>query len=355
MASGCSSAATRPQSGAPCARRRGCARGRQLDPIAGYNASGQPRFSAELLTEPATRRVAYERERRATPRAGRVCDLARTPPNPDDTARIAGARPGQPGGLSVRPATVHSTSTNVAPSRRFVLVHRSVFRQPSHTRSPHGTEEKPRRALTIGNARQFTRREPGRTFFSRTSPIAQARATLSRGARERRAPSWKTERTAWCRAPSTNKPTRRAFRQMGGGVGVQRFGRAGGYRDIRIVDREQRLLLRADARFARSTSKPPSGRPTERPLYFVSDRTGIANVYAYDLLAIRFDAASGPTCSRARTCRRSLGSERPNARVHRLPLRRLRSLRAPARPARRPFFRAVAAPDDSRRLPSNRV
>ncbi len=57
----------------------------------------------------------------------------------------------------------------------------------------------------------------------------------------------------------------------------------GGYRDIRLVDVATGKYERVT--HDRAVDQQPVFSPDQKTLYFVSDRTGIANVYAYDLAA----------------------------------------------------------------------
>ena len=62
--------------------------------------------------------------------------------------------------------------------------------------------------------------------------------------------------------------------------------RAGGYRDIRIVDVETGKV--EDVTHDRSLDMQPAWAPDGKTLYFSSDRTGIFNIYAYDLSTKKF-------------------------------------------------------------------
>jgi WD40-like Beta Propeller Repeat/Omp85 superfamily domain len=64
----------------------------------------------------------------------------------------------------------------------------------------------------------------------------------------------------------------------------------GGFRDIRIVDTKDGSFIEVTK--DRAIDADPVYSPDGKTLYFTSDRTGIANVYAYDV-ETRHDAASG--------------------------------------------------------------
>src|SRR5262249_19270865 len=57
--------------------------------------------------------------------------------------------------------------------------------------------------------------------------------------------------------------------------------RKGGYRDIRLVDVKTGEVM--DVTYDRAMDTGPAWSPNGRTLYFSSDRTGIANIYAFNL------------------------------------------------------------------------
>ena len=107
---------------------------------------------------------------------------------------------------------------------------------------------------------------------------------------------------------------------------VQRRGSAGGYRDVRIVDTRDGSFV--DVTHDRAIDGDPSFSPDGKWLYFHSDRTGVMNVYAYEVATGRLQA--GHQRRQRRVPARAL-ARRQVARVRRLHARGLRRLRDAAR------------------------
>lgn len=163
----------------------------------------------------------------------------------------------------------------VAPSRRRYYFS-DLFRQPPGTRSPNGLLDAPLRLTTGLRAREPDVSRDGRRIVyvtndkgTSTLRIATLTPEYEIRAERRLVPSAEFEQAYTPR-----------FSPDGNWVAYSAW-TAGGYRDIRIVDLKTgrfRQLMRD-----RALDQQPSWSRDGSLLYFVSDRTGIANVYAYEL------------------------------------------------------------------------
>ena len=86
--------------------------------------------------------------------------------------------------------------------------------------------------------------------------------------------------TPWCRAASSSRRTRRACHPTGSHVAYSVW-RKGGYRDIRLVDVADGPYV--EITHDRAIDGDPSFSKDGRWLLFHSDRTGVTNIYAYEL------------------------------------------------------------------------
>ncbi len=248
-------------------RARGLREGSQLT-HRGYSAA-TPRFLPDCDGTGA-RHVAYERDDGDTT-AG-VYSISLDAANPDDTAELlarAGSR-----GLSVdRDCSLYFD--NVAPSHRLYSF-TDLFRQPSHTRSPHGTERS-RERLTIGARANSPDVSPDGHFL--TYVTNRAGSSTLRLAHLNGEHKIEDERRLVPSAEYEQAYTPR-FSPDGRSVAYSAWTR-GGYRDIRIVDVSTGSFY--ELMHDRAIDQQPEWSPDGKTLYFVSDRTGIANIYAYDL------------------------------------------------------------------------
>jgi hypothetical protein len=164
---------------------------------------------------------------------------------------------------------------SIAPSRR-TYPFGDLFRLPPGIRAPEGTE-KTRERLTIGRR---TRDVDVSADGSRITYVTNERgtvtlriATLTADARivdERRlVPSARFEQAFTPR-----------FSPDGTHIAYGTW-TAGGYRDIRVVDVASGRFI--ELQHDRALDQQPSWSPDGKLLYFASDRSGIANIYAYEL------------------------------------------------------------------------
>lgn len=192
--------------------------------------------------------------------------------DPDDTARLLVRSGGH--GLAVdRDCSLYFDNT--APSNRFYYFG-DLFRQPPNTRSPAGTERN-RQRLTVGvRASAPDVSSDGRflTYVTNrggTSTLRIAHLDAEHGVEDERAlvPSADTEQAYTPR-----------FSPDGQRIAYSAWTR-GGYRDIRVVDVRSGSFY--EVSHDRAIDQQPVWAPDGKTLYFVSDRTGIANVFAYDV------------------------------------------------------------------------
>jgi len=248
-------------------RARGLREGRPITQR-GY-AAAAPRFLPDC-GDGKRSQLAYQRSDGHT--TGGIYLLSTDTANPDDSAELL-AR-----------ATAHGIAfsedcslyyDNLAPSRRFYQFN-DLFRQPAGTRSPDGTERN-RERLTVGERASMPDLSPdGKSLCyvtnrAGTSTLRIARVTAEYELEGARAlvPSAQYEQAYSPR-----------FSPDGRSVAYSAWTR-GGYRDIRIVDVETGAFY--ELSHDRALDQQPTWAPDGKTLYFVSDRTGIANVYAYDL------------------------------------------------------------------------
>jgi len=164
---------------------------------------------------------------------------------------------------------------NSAPSRRLYYFN-DLIRQPPNTRSPAGTERN-RQRLSVGARASAPDISPDGRWLSYvtnragTSTLRIAHLNAEYELEEERAlvPSARYEQAYTPR-----------FSPDGKQLAYSAWTR-GGYRDVRIVDVHSGAFY--EVTHDRALDQQPVWAPDGKTLYFVSDRTGIANVYAYDL------------------------------------------------------------------------
>lgn len=248
-------------------RARGLREGRAITDR-GYVAA-TPRFVPDCDGKHRNT-VAYERDDAHTT-AG-VYTLSLDQPSPDDSAELLTRSNGR--GLSFG-ADCSLYFDNSAGSRR-LYVFNDLFRQPPGTRSPSGFE-RTRQRLTVGARANAPDVSPdGRmlayvTNRAGTSTLRIADLSVDQQlSNERRlVPSAQFEQAYTPR-----------FSPDGQQLAYSAWTR-GGFRDIRIVDVRTGSFY--EVTHDRALDQHPVWSPDGKTLYFVSDRTGIANVYAYDL------------------------------------------------------------------------
>ncbi len=163
----------------------------------------------------------------------------------------------------------------VATSRRLYNFS-DIFRLPNGKRATTGTERALKR-LTVGRRARYPDISPdGRTIVY---------VTNSRGTQTLKiadlSPTWQVKRE---RTLVKSRQFEQAFTPRFSPNGKRvAYGvwRTGGYRDIRVVDVETGIHFSVTS--DRALDQQPTWSADGRYLYFTSDRTGIANVYAYDL------------------------------------------------------------------------
>ncbi len=248
-------------------RARGLREGRELT-HRGYTAT-TPRFIPNCDGK-GGRRVAYERDDGDTT-AG-VYSIVLDAAAPDTTAELI-ARSGGSGVSFDRDCSLYFDNT--APSRRLYAFN-DLFRQPAHTRSPAGIEGS-RQRLTIGeraNAPDVSPDGHWLTYVTNRAGTSTLRIAHLNGQHE-----IEDERSLVPSAQYEQAYTPR-FSPDGRSVAYSAWTR-GGYRDIRIVDVHSGSFY--ELMHDRAIDQQPTWSPDGKTLYFVSDRTGIANIYAYDL------------------------------------------------------------------------
>jgi hypothetical protein len=193
-------------------------------------------------------------------------------PDADEGAQLLARSGGQ--GLAVdRDCSLYFD--NAAVSRRLYRFN-DLFRQPANTRSPAGTERN-RQRLTVG-ARAST---PDVSSDGRWLSYVTSRAGTStlRIAHVDAEHQLEGERALVPSAAGEQAYTPR-FSPDGTQLAYSAWTR-GGYRDIRIVDTRRGSFY--EVTHDRAIDQHPVWAPDGKTLYFVSDRSGIANVYAYEL------------------------------------------------------------------------
>ena len=251
-------------------RARGLRQGRQIT-HRGFGAA-TPRFVPNCDGGEAQggARIAYQRDDGHT--TSGVYEISLDAPDPDDSARLL-ARAGGHGLSFDRDCSLYFD--NAAPSRRMYFFN-DLFRQPAHTRSPAGTERS-RQRLTVGERASTPDISPdGRwltytTNRAGTSTLRIAHVDAEHELSEERAlvPSALYEQAYTPR-----------FSPDGQSVAYSAWTH-GGYRDIRVVDVHTGAFY--EVTHDRALDQHPVWSPNGQTLYFVSDRTGIPNVYAYRL------------------------------------------------------------------------
>ncbi len=246
-------------------RSRGLREGRQLT-HRGYVAA-TPRFMPPCAGRPD--RVAFERDDGDTT-AG-VYSILPDAADPDDTAELM-ARSGGRGVSFSDDCTLYFDNT--APSQRFYSFS-DLFRQPSGTRSPSGNERN-RQRLTVGERANAPDISPDGRWL--TYVTNRAGTSTLRIAHVNAQNELEDERRLVPSALYEQAYTPR-FSPDGQRVAYSAWTR-GGYRDIRIVDVRSGSFY--ELMHDRAIDQQPTWSPDGKTLYFVSDRTGIPNVFAYD-------------------------------------------------------------------------
>ena len=250
-------------------RARGVRAGRQIT-HRGYNAS-TPLFVPECgAPRPGGPRIAYERDDGNTTPG--VYELSLDAEHPDDSARLV-ARTGGHGLAFDRDCSMYFD--NSAPSRR-LYVFNDLFRQPAGTQSPSGTERN-RQRLTVGARASAPDVSPDGRWITYTTN--RAGTSTLRIAHLDAQQELSQERAIVPSAEYEQAYTPR-FSPDGQSVAYSAWIH-GGYRDIRIVDAHTGAFY--EVTHDRAIDQHPVWSPDGKTLYFVSDRTGIANVYAFDL------------------------------------------------------------------------
>jgi hypothetical protein len=246
-------------------RARGLREGRQLT-HRGYVAA-TPRFMPACAGGPD--RVAYERDDGDTT-AG-VYSILPDAADPDDTAELMARSGGRGVSFSDECSLFFD---NTAPSRRFYSFS-DLFRQPSGTRSPSGYE-RTRQRLTVGERADAPDVSPDGRWL--TYVTNRAGTSTLRIAHLNAENELEDERRLVPSALYEQAYTPR-FSPDGARVAYSAWTR-GGYRDIRIVDVHSGTFY--ELMHDRAIDQQPTWSPDGKTLYFVSDRTGIPNVFAYD-------------------------------------------------------------------------
>ncbi len=246
-------------------RARGLREGRQIT-HRGYLAA-TPRF---MPPGAGGQRLAYERDDGNTSAGVYAIDVDSA--DPDASAELLARSNGRGVSFS-RDCSLFFD--NPAPSRRFYTFSDLLW-QPAGTRSPSGLERN-RRRLTVGARASAPDVSPDGRFITYvtnragTSTLRIARLTAEHELEGERAlvPSAQYEQAYTPR-----------FSPDGEHVAYSAWTR-GGYRDVRVVDVHTGTFY--ELTHDRALDQQPVWAPDGRTLYFVSDRTGIPNVFAYDL------------------------------------------------------------------------
>lgn len=164
---------------------------------------------------------------------------------------------------------------DVAPSRRLYYFN-DLFRQLPGTRSPSGLEGN-RQRLTVGARADAPDVSPdGRLITYVTNRAGTSTLRIADLNAEHQL---ENERALVPSAQYEQAYTPR-FSPDGASVAYSAWTR-GGYRDVRVVDVRSGTFY--ELMHDRALDQQPVWAPDGKTLYFVSDRTGIPNVFAYDL------------------------------------------------------------------------
>ena len=193
-------------------------------------------------------------------------------PDPDDSAELIARSGGQ--GVSVA-SDCSLYFDNTAPSRRLYYFG-DLHRQPANTRSPAGTERS-RQRLTVGARASTPDVSPDGRWLSYLTN--RAGTSTLRIAHINAQQELENDRALVPSAAYEQAYTPR-FSPDGKQLAYSAWTR-GGYRDIRIVDTSTGSFY--EVTHDRAIDQQPTWAPDGKTLYFVSDRTGIANVFAYEL------------------------------------------------------------------------
>ncbi|HYQ40525.1 MAG TPA: hypothetical protein VER11_01110 [Polyangiaceae bacterium] len=246
---------------------RGLREGRRLT-FRGFNANS-PAFLPNC-GKSSGRRVVYARDDGHTTSGIYAIDLDAE--DPDQSAELIARAGGR--GLAVdRDCSLYFD--NGAPSNRLYYFS-DVFRQPPNTRSPAGTERN-RQRLTVGGRASTPDVSPDGRWL--TYATNRAGTSTLRIAHIDAQHELENERALVPSADAEQAYTPR-FSPDGQQVAYSAWTR-GGFRDIRIVDARSGSFY--EVTHDRAIDQHPTWSPDGKTLYFVSDRTGIANVFAYDL------------------------------------------------------------------------
>src|SRR6188768_2040490 len=246
---------------------RGLREGRRLT-FRGF-AAMTPRFMPNC-GQNTGQRLVYERDDGHTTSGIYALDLDAE--NPDRHAELIARTSGH--GLSVdRDCSLYFD--NSAPSNRLYSFG-DLFRQPPNTRSPAGTERN-RQRLTVGVRASAPDVSPDGRFL--TYVTNRAGTSTLRIAHLTPEHQLEGERALVPSAEAEQAYTPR-FSPDGQSVAYSAWTR-GGYRDIRVLDIRSGSFY--EVTHDRAIDQQPVWAPDGKTLYFVSDRTGIANVFAYEL------------------------------------------------------------------------
>ena len=193
-----------------------------------------------------------------------------------DQAELVARSTGRPAGFDAECGLVFES---VAPSRRLYFLG-DLFRQPLGTRSPRGLERS-RQRLTVGRRLREPDVSPdGRKVSYATNHagtttlrIADLSPELTIENERRLVPSARWEQAFTPR-----------FSPDGRRLAYSAWTR-GGYRDIRVVDVASGSFI--DIAHDRALDQQPAWTPDGRFVVFSSDRTGIANIYAWEVATQR--------------------------------------------------------------------
>jgi len=248
---------------------RGLREGRRLTQR-GFTAATPAFMPANCDRGNARQRVVYARDDGDT--TSGIYSIDPDAADPDQSAQLISRTSGH--GVSVdRDCSLYFD--NSAPSNRFYYFG-DLFRQPANTRSPAGTERN-RERLTVGVRASAPDVSPDGRFL--TYVTNRAGTSTLRIAHIDAQHQLEDERALVPSAEAEQAYTPR-FSPDGQSVAYSAWTR-GGYRDIRIADARRGSFY--EVTHDRAIDQQPTWAPDGKTLYFVSDRTGIANVFAYEL------------------------------------------------------------------------